>query len=88
MSIKVLKFGADWCAACKRADAYLDRTEGERDFVVEKIDVDQDEELTIKYQIRSLPTFIAVKPNGDIVAKFVGFDNQKIKDFFEEIKYL
>ena len=87
MAVKVLKFGASWCNACVQADRFLDRTEDTRTIQIDKIDVEENEELAIKYGIKNLPTFIAVKPNGDIVGKFIGFDKTKLEAFLKELKY-
>ena len=87
MAVKILKFCATWCNACNQADKYLDRTSGDRELEVQKIDVDASEELAVKYNIRSIPTFVAVKPNGDIVGTIVGFDSKKLEEFFENVKY-
>ena len=87
MAVKILKFGATWCNACNQADRYLDRTQGDRTLEVERIDVDEQEALAIKYNVRSIPTFIAVKPNGDIVGTIVGFDSKKLEEFFEKVEY-
>lgn len=90
MSIKLLKFTASWCGTCKKADMFLERTKEERKYDIVEIDTDlkTNRQLCSKYQIQYLPTFIAIKPNGDVVSKYIGFDNQKIKKFLEELNYL
>lgn len=88
MTVKVLKFGAEWCNACVQADRFLARTESEREVEVVKVDVDTQEELAVKYSIRNVPTFIAVKPNGDVVKKLVGFDTKQLIEFLTEVEYL
>ena len=87
MAVKILKFGASWCGACTRANKYLERVESTLPVKVVGVDVDENEELTIKYNIRSIPTFIAVKPNGDIVDILSGFDKAKFEAFVESVRY-
>lgn len=87
MTVKILKFGASWCGACTRAEKHLERKGSEYPVKFESIDVDQNEELTIQYNIRSIPTFIAVKPNGDVVQVLQGFDIKKLEQFIEEVRY-
>ncbi len=87
MAVKILKFGASWCGACTRAEKHLERKGSEYPVKFQSIDVDQNEDLTIKYAIKSIPTFIAVKPNGDVVQVLQGFDPKKLEEFFGQVSY-
>lgn len=88
MAVKILKFGADWCNACKQADRYLDRTEKDRSIEIERIDVDSNEELAIKFGIKSLPTFIVIKNKDTVVRTMIGFDTKKLESFIKSAEEL
>jgi len=70
--ITVVKFGAEWCAPCKKLAVYLDKLENE--FINYKfisVDIDNIPNLAKQYQIRSLPTIIIFK-NGNKEKTIVG----------------
>jgi thioredoxin 1 len=62
----IVDFHALWCAPCKAQSPVLKEIAGELGDKVRviKIDVDQNEELAGKYQIRSVPTLMIFK-NGN-----------------------
>ncbi|MBE6768445.1 MAG: thioredoxin [Ruminococcaceae bacterium] len=69
----LVDFYADWCMPCKMmapvldkvADAFADR------LTVAKINVDDEQELAVKYGIQSIPALLLFK-NGDVVKEFIG----------------
>ena len=70
----VLDFGATWCGPCKMiapilaqlAEKYEDK------LVVGKVNVDEEMELAVKFQIASIPTLLVFE-NGQLVAKTMGY---------------
>jgi len=63
--LTILEFGANWCAPCKKMESMLSEIEKHFGDVVEikKIDIENDIELTSKYNIRSVPTLLFFKDN-------------------------
>ncbi|MGM0604104.1 MAG: thioredoxin family protein [Halobacteriota archaeon] len=72
MTVRLKDFHADWCGPCKTQDPILEALDEEYDSVVlEKVDVDQDQETANQYQVRSLPTVVVENDDG-VVDRFVG----------------
>ena len=73
MTVTLMDFHADWCGPCKKQDPILDeiKTEWGDRFVLEKVDVDEEQDVANEYQVRSLPTLIVENDDG-IVERFVG----------------
>lgn len=68
--IKLLYFGADWCAPCKRMKPIIDEFQEENpDILVVKIDVDEDSESAFAYKITSVPTIVVVKDDQEFARK-------------------
>lgn len=64
---KILKFEAEWCGQCKALAPILKKVlENHTDITLTTIDIETEEEITLKYNIRNLPTLIFIKDNIEI----------------------
>ena len=66
--MKFYKFYADWCGPCRILTTMLNKAQIE----YEPINVDNNEELVNKYNIKTIPVFMAVKDDGAEIDRFVG----------------
>ena len=66
---QILYFSAAWCGPCQQLGPTMEGLRGQINYT--KIDVDQDQESSIKYGVRNIPTILFVK-NGEIADKSVG----------------
>ena len=69
----MLDFWAVWCGPCRMIAPIVEEMSGEYDgkAVIGKVDVDNNQEVAMKYGIRNIPTVLFVK-NGEVVDKQVG----------------
>ncbi len=68
----LIDFYADWCAPCKMLSPIIEGVaEENNDIKVAKINVDELQELAIKYEVMSIPTLVVIK-NGQEVNRSVG----------------
>ena len=70
----LLDFYADWCGPCKMLAPVLHEIAEESTgaFKVGKVNVDEQMELAMRFQVTSIPTLVAFK-DGKAVAKSVGY---------------
>ena len=69
----LVDFFANWCGPCKMIGPVLEEMAKERDdFNIVKVDVDENQELAMKYQVMSIPTLILFK-DGKPVSQKLGF---------------
>ena len=69
----LIDFWASWCGPCKMLAPVIDEIANEKDdFKFVKINVDEEEELAMKYDIKSIPTLVIIK-NGTEVNRISGF---------------
>ncbi|NYB53002.1 MAG: thioredoxin family protein [Methanobacteriaceae archaeon] len=73
-------FYADWCAYCKEMDeeTYRDPQVKEKlsqNYVLVKVNVDGNPDLSLKYKAYSLPTMIILDSEGNEVKRIVGYQN-------------
>ncbi len=72
----LIDFYATWCGPCQMLSPIVDEIAEEcPQYTVCKIDVDEENELAMRFGIVSIPTLICMK-DGKISAKQVGFVNK------------
>ena len=66
--MNILKFFGSWCNPCKALSKNLEDAGIEH----KSIDVDENEELTEKYNVMSVPTIVVLDEDDNEVGRFVG----------------
>ena len=69
----IVDFWATWCGPCRMLSPLLDEIEEEMSdkITVVKVNVDDADEIAMRYRIMSIPTLLFFK-NGQLVDKTVG----------------
>ena len=73
-------FYADWCGYCKEMDqgTYTDpqvQAKLNQNYVLLKVNVDENPSLSSKYQTYSLPTMVIIDSSGNEVKRIVGYQS-------------
>jgi len=79
----LVDFWAPWCGPCRMLGPTVDEIAEERtDIKVGKVNVDEQEELAVRFGIMSIPTLIAFR-NGSPIDQLLGVQSkQTILDMF------
>lgn len=67
----LVKFGAPWCSPCKVLNKVLEDLETEALIKVVEVNIDEAQDLAMKYNVRSVPTTFLFL-NSDQLSVFVG----------------
>lgn len=69
----LVDFWAAWCGPCKMVAPVLDELAGEMGdkLRVAKLNVDENQEVALKYGVRGIPTFILFK-DGEVADRMTG----------------
>ena len=78
----LVDFWASWCGPCKMLSPLVDQISEETDAVkVCKVNVDEEEELAVKFEVSSIPTLLLFT-DGKVEKQSVGFiPKEKILEF-------
>lgn len=78
----LVDFWASWCSPCRMIAPAVEKISEEHpDVKVCKVNIDDEQELAIKYGVMSIPTLMVVK-NGEVVNTAVGL---RPKEEIEEL---
>ena len=73
----IIDFYAEWCGPCKMMSPIIDSiAEENQELKVGKINVDEAQELAVRYNIMSIPTIIIFK-NGNEHKKIIGVTSKE-----------
>ena len=69
----VVDFWATWCGPCRKVSPYIEELAEEYAgrVIIGKVDVDENNDLAIKFGVRNIPTILFIK-DGTVVDKQIG----------------
>lgn len=85
--IVLVDFWASWCGPCKSfAPIYEAAASQHNDIVFAKVNVDDEKELAIKYQIRSIPTLMAFRKQTVVLAQPGALPAAKLNEVIGQVE--
>ncbi|WP_410765234.1 thioredoxin [Haloferax sp. DFSO60] len=69
--VVLVDFYADWCGPCKMLEPTVKKLAADTDAAIVKVDIDQNQQLAMQYQVRGVPT-VMVFANGQPAERLVG----------------
>ena len=77
MSIVLKDFYADWCGPCQMMKPVLEDFEkAHPEIKIERINIDDEEELAEKYEVSTIPCFVLERDNKEMT-RLVGVQSPK-----------
>ena len=83
----VVDFWAEWCIPCRTLGPLLERlaNEAQGSFRLAKVDVDQNQNLALRYAVRSIPAIKAFR-NGRMITELVGAQPEgRLREFLRSV---
>jgi len=77
--IVVVDFTATWCGPCRlMAPIFAELSKKFENLLFLKVDVDEVQDVTSKWEVRAMPTFLFIK-NGELLDKIVGANKDELE---------
>ena len=71
---KILYFSSTWCQPCQTLGPIIESLSGQINY--DKIDVDNNQDLSIEYGVRNIPTLVLIE-NGEAKGRLVGIQSKE-----------
>ena len=77
--VTVVDFWAEWCGPCRMIGPFIEELSKEYAdrVVVGKLNVDDNPQVSMKFNVRSIPTVLFIK-NGEVVDRQVGATSKRV----------
>ncbi len=79
----LVDFYADWCGPCKMIHPVLEQVEKELEgkLTIISVNVDEQENLAMRYKVMSIPTLLLFK-DGEVIGQTMGYQAKPMLDKF------
>lgn len=82
---KILFFYAPWCPQCRSLEASITSGTIPENVAIMKVDYDTNQALRQKYGVTIQTTLVKIDDNGDLVKKFVAYDEPTLTSVVENL---
>ncbi len=82
---RILFFHAPWCPQCRQLDSEIKANSVPAGTTIYKVDYDSNQELRKKYGVTLQTTFIKIDSQGNLVKKYVSYEDPTFKSISQNI---
>lgn len=84
--LTLMQFKAEWCGPCKAMQPTVEKLKEDEGLIISVVDIDNNPQVRLDYQIRSIPAFVLIKDRVEVARKIGSASLSDMQEWINEFR--
>lgn len=84
--LTLMQFKASWCGPCNAMEPTMEKLKEDSSIIVSVVDIEDNPQVRLDYQIRSIPVFVLIKDRVEIARKVGSASLSDMQEWLNEFR--